>query len=129
MPALYLDEDVRSAATARLRSLGHDANHTRELQPGAKDDVQLLTAARAGRILITANHKDFTLLHDAWCHWAAEWGMSRQHPGILLVTNTWSEDVVAERVDAFFSSARSTANRLYRWIDGRDWVEHITPGL
>ena len=119
MAALYLDEDIHSDATRLLRERGHQAVHAREHRKGAKDDAQLLIAARAGRVLVTNNQGDFLLLHDAWHHWSQAWGVTPQHTGILLARNSWTPEVVAERVSEFFASPRPIANRLYRWVAGR----------
>ena len=129
MAALYLDEDVHQAATDLLDALGHSTLHARVHAKGAGDDAQLLIAARDNRVLVTCNRKDFVLLHDAWQRWSQEWGVHPQHAGILVVRNEWTPQSIAERVDAFFALGRPTANRLYRYVAERGWVEHMAPRL
>ena len=129
MAALYLDEDVRYRATGDLAGRGHHVTHANNYRKGAKDDVQLLLAADAGWVFVTCNRKDYVMLHDAWQHWSRRWGIQPEHARILLVENTWPSTLIAERVDAFFAAARPIRNRLYRWVAGRDWVEHVTPPL
>ena len=68
---------------------------------------------------MTCNRKDYVLLHDAWQHWSRRWGIQPEHAGILVVDNTWSSTIVAERVYAFFMAGQPIANRLYRWVAGR----------
>jgi hypothetical protein len=129
MAALYLDEDVRYAATASLAQLGHSVTHTNDYRKGAKDDLQLLLSADAGWIFVTCNHKDYMLLHDAWQHWSRRWGISPEHAGVLLVDNAWPAALIAERVHAFVTSSRPITNRLYRWVGGRGWEERVSSSL
>ena len=129
MAALYLDEDVRHAATEALTRLGHQVTHANDHRKGAKDDVQLLIAADAGWILVTCNRKDYVLLHDAWHHWSRRWSVAAEHAGILIVGNTWPAELIGARVHAFLAPPRQITNRLYRWIDPRGWVEHVPPPL
>jgi hypothetical protein len=127
--ALYLDEDVHYAVTRLLADLGHGVVHARDHAKGAKDDVQLLIAARERWTLITCNRKDFVLLQDAWQHWSQAWGVRPEHAGILVVHNDWPPPLIAERVHAFFAIERPTASRLYRWIGQRGWEEVPTATL
>jgi len=63
-----------------LRKAGHDVATPVDLGiSGAPDPVHLTQAIRAGRVLLTRNARDFTLLHDLV---RASGG---GHPGILLL--------------------------------------------
>ena len=129
MADLYLDEDVRRDAIVLLQGLGHAVVHARDYRKGAKDDVQLLTAMRAGWILVTNNRSDFELLHDAWHHWSQEWGIARPHTGILVTRNTWLPERLAHTINSFFATGRPATNRLYRWVETRGWEERVPPPL
>ncbi len=123
MAALYLDECVPNAAVQHLEQYGHSVTHARIYRKSASDDEQILIAADNGWTMITSNERDFILLHRAWLRWSSRWGVSPQHAGILLTRNTWLEDVLAERVNAYFAEQRDMTNRLFRWADGRGWEE------
>lgn len=90
MGRLYLDEDLANELTAALRQRGHDAVHTREVgNKGRTDPRQLAFAVHHGRILITANYRDFRMLHDAWVVWSDRrvgLGLALHH-GIPMVPN------------------------------------------
>ena len=118
---LYLDEDIKHLAGDLLLARGYDILHARDHLFRATDGVQLLTATRINRIVITNNQRDFVLLHDAWHNWSREWNVSPVHTGILLTRNTWPALYLVERIEEFFSVERPTANRLYRWAAGRGW--------
>jgi hypothetical protein len=122
---LYLDEDVPVVAVGVLRRLGHRVYHARSLCRGGKSDSQLLLAVRMGCVLVTSNRADFVSLHNAWHHWAAEWGVRPppEHAGILLTRTVWPVPRLAATVHGFFGTHQPIANRLYRWVDLRGWVE------
>src|SRR3569623_950161 len=72
LAGVYLDHNVSLDIVSPLRFAGHDVVTTRDLHFARQsDDKQLLTAVRAGRIVITHDRQDFTLLHDAWLTWPA----------------------------------------------------------
>jgi predicted nuclease of predicted toxin-antitoxin system len=77
---LYLDEDIASAALARLlRRAGHDVQVPADVNLGGKPDpVALRHAVREGRVLLSRNHGDFEDLHLL----IGEAG--GRHPGILV---------------------------------------------
>jgi hypothetical protein len=63
-----------------LRKAGHEVSIPADLgTSGAPDPVHLTRAIREGRVLLTRNTRDFTLLHDLI---RASGG---GHPGILLL--------------------------------------------
>ncbi len=122
---IYIDEGVAIAVVPLLRVRGHAVIHARAHRSGAKDDVQLLTAAQGGWLFVTNNGGDFRLLHDAWHHWPLVWAVAPppQHAGILVVGNRWLADAIADRVHAFVRGHQQSVNRLYLWVDRNGWEE------
>ena len=78
---IYLDDDSASRQlSVMLRNAGHDVSIPADLGiSGAPDVLHLTRAIRNGRVLLTRNARDFSLLHDLV---QASGG---GHPGILLV--------------------------------------------
>jgi predicted nuclease of predicted toxin-antitoxin system len=78
---IQLDDDSASRQLSMvLRKAGHDVATPADLDiSGAPDPVHLTWAIRVGRVLLTRNARDFTLLHDLV---RASGG---GHPGILLL--------------------------------------------
>ncbi len=78
---IYHDDDSASRRlTLVLRNAGHEASTPADIgTSGAPDPVHLTRAIRDGRVLLTRNARDFTLLHDLI---RASGG---GHPGILLL--------------------------------------------
>lgn len=88
MATFHLDENVSGKSLPEFVARGHDAIHARSiLAEGTSDHVQLATAVRARRILVTHNRDDFLLLHRAWRDWLSKWGTSpaATHAGILIL--------------------------------------------
>ena len=77
---IQLDDDSASRQLSMvLRKAGHDVATPANLGiSGAPDPVHLTQAIRVGRVLLTRNARDFTLLHDLV-------RASGAHPGILLL--------------------------------------------
>ena len=82
MSRLLLDEMFSGAIAGQLRAKGHDvvAVVTDPAPAGLADDQILAHAAAAGRVLVTANIKDFMPL-DARYRAA-----SQAHAGLILVS-------------------------------------------
>lgn len=80
---MYLDEDSLDKLLAvALRAAGIDLATAFEAQTlGWSDERQLGHARSLGRVILTANMKDFAPLHSRWM---AE---GRHHAGILIVSN------------------------------------------
>jgi uncharacterized protein DUF5615 len=78
---IYLDDDSASRQLSLvLRKAGHQVSTPADLvTSGAPDPVHLTRAIRDGRVFLTRNARDFTLLHDLV---RASGG---GHPGILLL--------------------------------------------
>jgi Domain of unknown function (DUF5615) len=78
---LYLDEDCCSQALLLgLRTRGWDVRSVHdEALGGRTDEEQLVHAAGAGRVLLTANTRDFCRLHREWMDRGAH------HPGIMCL--------------------------------------------
>jgi hypothetical protein len=78
---IYLDDDSASRQLSQmLRKAGHDVSTPADLgTSGAPDPAHLTRAIRDGRVFLTRNARDFTLLHDLV---RASGG---GHPGILLL--------------------------------------------
>lgn len=80
--AFYFDEDMsRHAVAVALRERGVDVLTALEADNrGMSDEWQLGYALQTGRVLYTANQRDFTRLH-------AEWHARRfSHAGILVLS-------------------------------------------
>ena len=78
---LYLDDDsVHGVLIHRLGEGGHDVLTPRVAgTAGHPDPVHFMCAIRTGRVLLTHDHKDFTLLHELVLL------AGGHHPGILIV--------------------------------------------
>lgn len=107
---LLLDEDIWSRRIARpLERKSHDV---RRPTPSALTDPEVLAlAARDGRILVTANSRDFVPLARAW----AEAG--RNHAGLILV---WTL-----RSNQFGAIARAIGEVLERYPRQRQWRDLV----
>jgi hypothetical protein len=120
----YLDHNVSGRIRDLLHSSGYRVLTTREVRlERAPDGAQVLTAAQRGLALVTHDRDDFILLHDAWQRWAAAWGVTERHAGILVVAQdpvatAWQ---IAEAVDAFAQSGTPVANELYLWSPANNW--------
>ncbi|HZR98643.1 MAG TPA: DUF5615 family PIN-like protein [Chloroflexota bacterium] len=124
MAAFYIDHCLSPRIAGQLIARGHRAVTTRARhQARAGDDEQLLTAARNGEILVTANGRDYTLLHDAWQWWSAAWGVSHQHhAGILIALQAWDPATAAHELDLFVQTHPSPTHRCYSYRLGQDWL-------
>lgn len=94
----YLDEDIPTAAAGAARGLGLDAVHANETEPGPRpDDVHLVIAAAAQRIVVTYNRDDYlTLTRDAFA-------TGRPHAGLIILTHKLPR------------TATRVAHALHRW--------------
>jgi len=127
---LYLDEDLANDLAPSLRSLGHDVVHTREIGlTGSGDAKQFAHAIAEGRTLITANVRDFRLLHEALVSCALPLCPAglRSHPGIVAMPNpnTRSAQRMAELLDQRLAADEPAAlgNRFLRWRAAVGWED------
>jgi hypothetical protein len=128
MALCYVDEDVTEYLAPLLRPRGHDVLTTAEAgAKGFKDPRQLAFAARADRVLITANRADFVMLHEAWLRWSRDWEAENRavHAGILIVPSGSGKlaDRLANELDRILVSDIDLRNRLFRWMAGAGWQE------
>jgi hypothetical protein len=77
----YFDEDSsQHRLIAALRSHGMDVLSSLDAGMNARDDEsQLILAASQGRVLVTANVRDFVSLHRVWVE------QGRSHSGVLMI--------------------------------------------
>ena len=65
--SFYFDEDVSVKIADNLRNRGFDTRTTLQAKNlGASDDEQLDYSAKAGRVLVSHNPKDFLDLHGGY---------------------------------------------------------------
>jgi predicted nuclease of predicted toxin-antitoxin system len=78
---IYLDDDSASRQLSTLlRKSGHDVSIPADFGiSGAPDSAHLTQAIRTGRVVLTRNARDFSLLHELVL------ASSGGHPGILLL--------------------------------------------
>jgi hypothetical protein len=117
----YLDEDIGPALGTALQGEGHDVTAAvAEGRRSAKDDEHLLLAAQTQRIFVTHNRADFELLHDAWVHWSAAWGVEQAHAGILIIPQPRKVPVsrIVRDITRFLSSGATLENEMYRRLVG-----------
>jgi hypothetical protein len=78
-PRFYLDEDVDVRAAFRLRADGFDVLTTKDADRlSSSDESQLEFAAVDGRVMVTRNVDDFTILSRQWAQ------DGRTHSGLVL---------------------------------------------
>lgn len=104
---IYLDDDSASRQLSQLlRNAGHDVSTPADLgTSGAPDPVHLTRAIRDGRVFLTRNSRDFTLLHDLV---RSSGGC---HPGILLhhFDNDPARDLTSKGIVAAISRLEASS--------------------
>ena len=110
MPSLklHLNEHLSPRLAEQLRQHGFDVTSTVELDMlAADDDKQLAYAASTQRAIVTFNHRDFAVRHDAYMaegkeHWgiilSTEEDMDVLRRRLLRLLNTFSEDELKNQV-------------------------------
>jgi hypothetical protein len=86
---LLLDEMLSGDIAAQLRAKGHDVVAVVEdpALVGTPDEELLAYAASTGRLLVTANVRDFAAIHASWG------SRGRSHPGLIyIVSRVFSSD-------------------------------------
>ena len=124
MASLYLDHNISLRLALPLRAAGHDVVTARDLGlTRLTDDAKLLSAVRVGRVLVTHNRRDFTLLHDAWLIWPAAFGLALPpHPGILVLDPA-PRELLSAVLGAVLAAMPPTglANGLNWWHGRQGW--------
>jgi hypothetical protein len=106
----YFDEDsAQHRLIAALRSRAIDVVTSLEAGMNARDDESHLTlAASQGRILVSANVRDFASLHREWLE------QNRSHSGILIVPQQrYSTGEIVRRLLRVASSGIDLTSGLY----------------
>lgn len=106
--------------------LGHAVTTTDDLGlERATDELQLLTAAERGLILLTNNERDYVLLHDAWHRWSAAWGVAPMHAGIIVPKQAWPFERATTEVGRLLDSGVDFTNALYQWHGVLGWIRRV----
>jgi len=127
-----LDENVAAEVGSLLERRGHDVlsiAFVPALRRIGDYDV-LRIAAREGRILVTQNVNDFTLLHHAWRRWSRDWGVAPVHAGILIPLQrlALSPPEVVFHLDELLAAGWPLANELFLFKGSRGgWVREPEP--
>jgi predicted nuclease of predicted toxin-antitoxin system len=106
----YFDEDSgQRRLIAALRSHGIDVVTSHDAGMNARDDEShLKLAAEEGRILVSANARDFALLHRRWLE------QGRSHFGVLIIPQQrYSTGEIVRRMVRLTSSRFGMASGLY----------------
>jgi hypothetical protein len=77
-------------------------------------------AVDEGRVLL-ANDHDFIKLHGAWFSWAERWGITVEHPGILLLDQHLHAPRMVESILAFAQTDLPLQNCIYEWTAAGEW--------
>ena len=127
-----LDEDVAHDLAGALRSEGFDADSAKERDRLGLSDVQaFLRATEVGRIIVTANSKDFRALHEAWVTWRRRWeqevertvGVSvplSPHSGVLVVPHV-PVVVLVRILTEITEVTEDLEDRLLAWTAAKGW--------
>jgi hypothetical protein len=128
---LYFDHNVTRHISPTLWAAGHDLLFTRD--PGAAhltDDAHLLAATPAGRVLVTHDRDDFTMLHSAWITWPAAFGLELPPYAGILVLDQSPPPVLAQALTELLTVTphERLQNRLLRWHRRDGWHLLTTAG-
>jgi hypothetical protein len=82
-PKLLLDEMLSGDIAAQLRGKGHDVTAVVEDRDlvSTPDEELLAHATSGGRLLVTANVRDFAAIHASWS------SRGRNHAGLIYIFN------------------------------------------
>ncbi len=82
-PKLLLDEMLSGDIAVQMRGKGHDVTAVVEdpALVGTPDEELLTHASAGGRLLVTANVRDFTAIHPSWS------SRGRSHAGLIYIVN------------------------------------------
>ena len=87
------------------------------------DPEHLLASARAGRILLTFNRRDFRVLHQLWTALNAWGNLDRSHSGILTALGEIDDVLWANLVHDFVNDHPDIDNQMWEWRrQQEDWL-------
>jgi hypothetical protein len=124
----HLDEHVSERFTELAERSGLDVTSIDRLGLKGLDDASnILLAAQTGRVLVTYDVRDYTLLHHAWQIWSSAWMAEHppQHAGIALIHSdkrAGFDGIVAALIE-LGDAIGVAANRLFVWNYGKGWTE------
>ncbi len=123
-PKLLLDEMLSGDIAEQLRGRGHDVTAVVEDSAlvGTPDEELLVHATSGGRLLVTANVRDFAAIHASWS------SRGRSHAGLVYIVNrVFPSDrsfvgAVVRALDDIIVASRLPADGaetyLQRWLHG-----------
>lgn len=80
---------------------------------------------------MTINRGHLLNLHVAWLEWTRDWGIARQHTGILIIPPIGGEvsvDRVVLEITGFLNHQPPLANECYEWKPDRNaWWRYLPP--
>jgi hypothetical protein len=129
---LCLDENVAADVGVILESQGHDGLSivsAPALRRIGDYDVRRI-AAREGRMLVTHNAGDFTLLHRAWRRWSGDGGVTVSHAGILVLLHKLrvAPAEIASHIGELLATGWPLGNELYLFKGAQGgWVRAPEP--
>ena len=106
----YFDEDSgEHRLIAALRGHGIDVVTSLDAGMNARDDEShLILAAQEGRVLVSANARDFAMLHRKWVE------KGRSHCGVLIIPQQrYSSGEIVRRILRLASSRFDMTSGLY----------------
>ncbi len=130
-PQFHLDQDVgaRLKNQLNIRYADDVAKTAAELGlQRASDGHHLIEAAKANRIFVTNNGKDFITMQDAWMRWSAEWSVDPTHAGILIVPQSWGPQQAAQEIAAFLGNRVTLSNEIWSYDEAiQQWIQNPAP--
>ena len=107
MAAFYANENFPIGVVQYLREMGHDVLTSHEAGNANQripDENVLEYAAKAGRILLTLNRRDFIELHEK----------ATNHAGIIVCTQNIDLREQSEQIDAIVQEAGNLTGKLVK---------------
>jgi predicted nuclease of predicted toxin-antitoxin system len=107
MASFYANENFPIGVVRYLREMGHDVLTSQEAGNANQripDEEVLAYAAKAGRILLTLNRRDFIALHEK----------STNHTGIVVCTQNTDLLEQSKQIDEVVRETGDFANKLVR---------------
>ncbi len=107
MASFYTNENFPVRIAHYLREMGHDvltSSESGKANQRIPDEDVLDFAAKAGRIVLTLNRRDFIAIHEK----------SSAHAGIIVCTHNPDAREQAEQIDAVVREMGDLAGKLVR---------------